>query len=66
MVIGATFDFGRKKTVKSNGLSRLHSFDIFLEDGNTSENDVLLTLWHCDGITQVALVAICTNLSARG
>lgn len=70
MVITATFDFGRgrgerknnqkkkKKWVVSNGLSRLHSFDVFLEDGNTSENDVLLTLRQQDDTTQVALVAI--------
>lgn len=69
MVITATFDFGRgregkkhppplQNRVVSNGLSRLHSFDVFLEDGNTSENDVLLTLRQQDDTTQVALVAI--------
>ncbi len=70
MVITATFDFGgekkKKKRVESNGLSRLHSFDVFLEDGNTSENDVLLTPWQHDDTTQVALVVICTHLSVCG
>lgn len=47
---------------KKNELSRLHSSDIFLEDGNTSENDVLLTPWQHDDTTQVALVVVKNKL----
>lgn len=54
---------GEKNESNQNELSRLHGSDIFLEDGNTSENDVLLTPWQHDDTTQVALVVICTNLS---
>jgi len=52
----------QKKGVKSNKLSRLHSHDVFLEDWNTSENYVLLTLWQNYDTTQVAVDVICTHL----
>lgn len=54
---------GKKTSQIKLRLSRLHSFDVFLEDGNTSENDVSLTLWQHDDTTQAALVVISTNLS---
>lgn len=67
MVITATSDFlGGKKRVESNGLSRLHSFDVSLKTEIHLNDDVLLTPWQHDDTTPVALVVICTHLSACG
>ena len=73
MVIIATFDFGRKRHeggggqgAESNQTSRLHSFDDFLEDGNTSESAVSLTLWQRDDTARETAVVISANLSECG